>query len=82
MNGALFLATCPIHQRPDVVRIGDAVIPSHWESEPLSSEHQAIEALRAHLNSHAHGDLVDHIVARGLNLVAKYIKTGGDTHGE
>ena len=63
MNGTIHVAHCPL---------------CTFESEPLDSDAAAREAVRGHLNGHAHGDLVGH-VAQDMK-VTRYHKE--NDHGE
>ena len=48
MNGTIVVGRCPL---------------CSFTSEPLDNEDAAREAVRGHLNAHAHGDLVRHAAA-------------------
>ena len=56
VNG-LYVALCPV---------GRSNGHAHWRSEPMENVVHAIEALRKHLSEHAHGELVDHAMALGI----------------
>ena len=57
MNGTIHVGRCPLCQHT---------------SDPLDSEATAREAIRGHLNAHAHGDLVGY--AANAIEVERYIK--------
>lgn len=56
---AIHVAECPLPTCP-------------WSSDPLGSEAAAVEALRAHVNGHRHGELVDYVTTDAAAWVHRY----------